>query len=695
MTRNIALGIINEIADAAGAVAWKDEMILYMKKNNAVHPDVIEFYTMGDMPEKLDQTDFMGKLTDTIEEKMMKNYFKPFREAADPDAPSPKPLAEPKYSYRQGRNHLSSETIVDNIQDVSSYTDEIDVVWTWGMKYLFQAFSLQRSETKGEDGVKEWRLWPFAQPNLNNRQIDIDQYLWNDKDPTTEQMIPCIFKKTGNNFSSQQVYVVPYIVKPYVAPKNVGDFEPGIPLMAMVEGVGDDLVFDDLSAFKCTRAEMANCYRALTVRSHPVLSLIVLCKVMYSLFLTNLLQGYHPYKIFSFSPEVKDSRNRTMLTLQAMIGSLLVERFNSLDTVEDWEKLHDVLTMTYHAKLEVARVGWDVTYVIPANLHDLLWKTKIRFLTQHGVRNSQEEGQKRLVSMLSALMGIRPVKRLDDCKVRDTSVRIPSEMDELATCDDDHKTEGGGKSPILMLNQATPVPMTIGLLAESENSDNFDNFDEQSVSFYKSLSRTKAEAASKAEERSWKDFALSLSESSKVLQSLLPADFNINSHRQKTPSEAVAGVAKQVQTEGRFINKWGTKAIETIQKQLFVNRNSKSFFLVVTGTAGYDDAEAFVAGLKSKAAEGTSTTSKWSFPSPNPVGNKIPNPKAFHTLVYLLFLTGPAEAWKEDQLPTTGILNPGLENLCSVIRSQGTGTMTTVDQDCYAISDERYKQTVS
>jgi hypothetical protein len=85
--------------------------------------------------------------------------------------------------------------------------------------------------------------------------------LWNKKNPSTQQMIPAIFKREGINFNSQKAFLVPCVVQP----QKDGDVD-GVPLDTMMQGVGDDLTFHGNSAFKCSQKRMAKCCSALTVR---------------------------------------------------------------------------------------------------------------------------------------------------------------------------------------------------------------------------------------------------------------------------------------------------------------------------------------------------------------------------------------------------------------------------------------------
>lgn len=258
LSLNNAFGIIREIALAGTAPAWETEMSAYIKKHKAIHPDVIEFYSMGDMPLGEDGTPSMRSnwmSDDSGPTVDFDAYIQTLKKAADMKE------VENRFHLKKADQLLTADNNIATIVDCSQFAHEIRVSWTWGMRFLFQGFSLRK---QGAGKKAEWHLWPFTQPDMNNRQINVDQYLWNELNPTPDQMIPQIFEKGGNEFSIQGVYSVPYIIQTAEADDG------GIPLHGMVEGVSlddsDDFKFSDLSALKITEDAMDQCFEALTVR---------------------------------------------------------------------------------------------------------------------------------------------------------------------------------------------------------------------------------------------------------------------------------------------------------------------------------------------------------------------------------------------------------------------------------------------
>jgi hypothetical protein len=247
--------MIAEIAKAGLAPKWESQMIIYMHEKVGVHPDVFEFYTMGEhLPENLRDQPFTEG--DPLARQNMKNLFVHIKNCVKrmkSKKVEPQVLDDTYWDLKVGGHQRLPNVRPSSIEDFSSLITEYTTQWSWGMNYLFQAFALREREEEN------WCLWPFAQPDFNNREIDVN-LMW-DEAGTKETFMSVIFEKEETNFESQPVYSVPYI------PCPTG---PGIPLLAMVNGarrgVGDnDKSFRNVGAQKCTLAEMDRCLMAITV----------------------------------------------------------------------------------------------------------------------------------------------------------------------------------------------------------------------------------------------------------------------------------------------------------------------------------------------------------------------------------------------------------------------------------------------
>ena len=257
VSRANAFGIIAELSRATQAESWAREMNVFLNGDQGVHPDVVEFHTMGDMPEDLANNNFMKSLSTEEELELQESsYFAVYEEMS---VKSLKPLHNATFGHAEATHPLSHRTELNNMEDMSAWSNEITVNWSWGIKFLFQAVVLEKSSGENVEG-DEWRLWPFAQPDMNNRLIDVDRFLWNHENPSKHQIIPKIFGNRGLNFHNQNVCSVPCIVKP------MEEDDAGLPLISMVESGDKDMTFRGTAAHKCNLTETEKCHFALTVR---------------------------------------------------------------------------------------------------------------------------------------------------------------------------------------------------------------------------------------------------------------------------------------------------------------------------------------------------------------------------------------------------------------------------------------------
>jgi hypothetical protein len=370
-----------------------------------------------------------------------------------------------------------------------------------------------------------------------------------------------------------------------------------------------------------------------------------------------------------------------MLQIEGVIADILRKDFGCLKTTLDWQMLHAVLTIEFEKVMAMHGLEWNQAQAMPVNTNDLKWKTRLRFLSVQKLKNFFLDGQKRGVSHICAMMGIRPVKRLVDCKVRDDKVRIPAAMNPLRSCDPELKKT---TQSCLMFNQGNFFTMTIGLL--NSNLAPKLGFSNKDIAFYKRLSINKAEAASKAEDRSWKDFALGLCDAPDVRRVHVPADFDEAFFVVGEGQSARLKKALKDVTSGLFLAEWGRKCIATILRHLYNDHHSKAFMVVMPKAGGPMDSKAFVAEMMAKMD--SSSGSQFSF------DKKIPSPQAVHALLYLVLLTAPATAWRRGEDNGETVYNSGLDTLTEVIRSEGQGQIIIAD-DCAECPQKEYVQTVS
>jgi hypothetical protein len=390
--------------------------------------------------------------------------------------------------------------------------------------------------------------------------------------------------------------------------------------------------------------------------------------------------------MYTYNKFVRPSER--VLHIQGVIGDILYRHFNALASTKDWEKLYLVLTTRFNKFLMEIGDSHLIADVKPTNTHDLVWKTKLRFLALHKVRHFYADGQKRGVSFSSALMGIRPVKRIADCKVADDKVRFGVDMDPLRSCDKALK----GSDSNLMTNQAFHIAITIGLVNSDFGAQNH-TFTAPEIKFYKHLSATLAEAASKAETRSWKDFAIGCCESPEIRLSSVPADFDKCFFLLKEDASFAKQVKKASTTDmsGVFIETWRDHLKDTIIRKLFDFHHSRSFAMAMPNAAPLTQIGFFIYELKTLMEK--CSGNKFFFPK------KVPVPQAVLTLIHLVFLIAPAQSTKKLAAAISEVDNPGLDNLRDVFRSKGEGQLSLQDPlECVEITSQTQKgyiQTVS
>lgn len=261
LSRQAANGIVKELAAAGVAPKWEKQMLDRIRNKNSINPDVLDFFTMGDVsfdPEN-DKIQSLDKNPAGTKARMeaFKAKFK-----AEEMPKEPKVVLSPFFLDPATAPPFKKNSNLDPGVDLSSMMNEVTFSWPWSLKFMFQRFTVREL---GEGDEQFWNLWPFTQPDLNNRQIDVANFLWDPK-AKDKRMIPTLLKDFGIDFDSQTAYSVPYQVLQSPSDGSAAN------LVAMVSGTqGDeqsnDMVFSDLAAKKCGLEEMDRCFKAMTVSS--------------------------------------------------------------------------------------------------------------------------------------------------------------------------------------------------------------------------------------------------------------------------------------------------------------------------------------------------------------------------------------------------------------------------------------------
>jgi hypothetical protein len=392
------------------------------------------------------------------------------------------------------------------------------------------------------------------------------------------------------------------------------------------------------------------------------------------------IQGHTPEDLITTPAGI--SENQEILMLFGFLSEILTVHFGGLESISDWENLYAVLTQNFIDENKKSGVSWETSHWMaqPMNANDLPWKTKLRFHASHQIRHCEADSQKRVSSFSCSLMGIRPVKKLSQCLLRDSKVRISEDMNPSCLIG----KRADADSCNLIRNQAKRV--TLHIVIDNVQTSNV-QFTSEDATFYKRLSATKAIAASKAEQRSWKDCFLALCRSRNLLAKLHPADFSDyyfgyqSDMFQKYRETSVTG-------NGNYINDWSDSCQESILFEIYREKDTPAFKNVMRGSGGEEirDFATFKALFDLKSGL---STSKWTFPK------IIKTPKPIRTLAHLIFLTLPANSTIDERRV---VHNPGLDNLLAVSTSGGDGVYEpppSAPAFKFHISDPSYKQTVS
>jgi hypothetical protein len=199
--------------------------------------------------------------------------------------------------------------------------------------------------------------------------------------------------------------------------------------------------------------------------------------------------------------------------------------------------------------------------------------------------------------------------------------------------------------------------------------------------FYMQFSVKNVDAAAKAQEGSWKEVTLTICRSLQVQQSFIPADFDEQFFTQ-LEEEGFADkrmVKLMNPDQGNYIAIWSEHCRGSILKAMYSQIDSSARSTVMPKNQPIDTYDTFKKTVM--RSQDSRTNSSWTFPK------IIPTPKPIHTLLYLLFLIGPAAAVDQEE-------NIALDNLKAVIYSQGVGIKRTHVQ-CYGCCDILYEQSVS
>jgi hypothetical protein len=371
----------------------------------------------------------------------------------------------------------------------------------------------------------------------------------------------------------------------------------------------------------------------------------------------------------------------------AKTGDFLLNQFDGLRDQRSWENFYGHVTMNFR---QANGFNWDTSEVGPANLNDLFWKTKVRVLSMHQVGLADVESQKRTASFSLAMMGIIPVNRIADNRVRDEANRIPAETNP-SRCVFTVNGPPGSRTCRLLDNQARTLNVKICML-DANNQKNADPLTNKAritkcvKTFFQALSTKKANDASSAQERSWKDLVIHLCSNQDLKRCVCPTDFDQDFFRKLEDHVDTSLVAEPNIDDGTYIVTWAKNLHTSILQAMHTMTKSTFMSNALPINVNSNTASEFV-----KTVNGTCKAGRRQFfhlPTTN-----VPKPVAIHVLVHLFFLVGPAASTMEGNQKS----NTGLINLLKVVKANGAGIMFPKldDETFFQITDPSCRQSVS
>jgi hypothetical protein len=288
-----------------------------------------------------------------------------------------------KHFKKQQRINMATEYINSSTVDLNDFvktTDSFVSPVSWSVLSLFSHSAICEIQNESED-EKKFAFWPTCAPKVNNRNVEIN--IVNDK------LIPDFVDSMNCVWDTQSVRIVPYCVTNDEAKSKI---KLG-PLIATTckssqmddedknKSVEDDDCFaGTLRAEKLQFSEVEKLFCALTgVSLNDEKHILGRCKAM-------------------------ADEDKALIGLSICMNFLeREETYNGLKTPQDWCNLYVRLL-----RLEPDLDSDKQFPFEPTTMTDLAHKTRMLFLSNHSVRFSFMEGQKRTVASTHTLVGFVP-----------------------------------------------------------------------------------------------------------------------------------------------------------------------------------------------------------------------------------------------------------------------------------------------
>jgi hypothetical protein len=287
--------------------------------------------------------------------------------------------------------NLATEFIVPgdknpiSLNDLSQTADSFTEETSWSVLSLFYHPGICEVPNV-RCNKKRFAFWPTCAPKVNNRAVDY-KILINSEEQ-------CMITEFTENFETswvtQGARIVPYCVTSESG-KSAVKLGPVIGTTGNTSQMHDnngnqmddsDCFAGNLFAEKITYKEVEKLYFALVGETFEDSTMFGICKEM-------------------------NDDDRAMLGLKVCLDYIKSPNtYNSLKTPQDWCNLYLRLWVKGAAPIEMGEFPFH-----PTNMNDLVHKTRMLFLSQHAVRFSFLEGQKRSIASTYGLIGFLPQQR--------------------------------------------------------------------------------------------------------------------------------------------------------------------------------------------------------------------------------------------------------------------------------------------
>jgi hypothetical protein len=401
LTEDSIIEIINIIGNATKCNEWREHAKKMFETKSIIPPYVQVFYNLvSDYEEMPEDTWLQPYLLNTIlpivtqlrvalqksieNGKKMLAQWKAKNVQTDLtsvlEAVKMSKFKKGKWLHVAERNLGKEDAFVAD--DIKKFADCFSHDLSWSVMSLFYHSAIVVVPGSSPDHP-DYAYWPTSAPKVNNRHVEIGLLT----EPNAG-FINQLCNSDGRTWDHQPVRIIPYCVA-----SELVHNEDSV-LMDTVLGTNYYGVDSDVETNTALGPEFAGKIVAKQISFEEVKKLY---KSLTECDITDIVQ----YDKFTELSDV----DRAMFGLSKCFEALMDKKYyNGLKTVNDWCKLYVQLWMhTHNGEFDL-----EQRWMHPTTPNDLVHKTYMLFMSNHAIRLSFFEGQKRATSSKYALLGFMP-----------------------------------------------------------------------------------------------------------------------------------------------------------------------------------------------------------------------------------------------------------------------------------------------